>query len=221
MSLANLCQELRLKTNADAFISELRRYSYHNWVPGTWQAASVKQVRFLDGHPTWGEDDVYGVFFHKTESINGQLRPLPLPDDPVPVVTLMVSDVGGEYPLLVKILPRSETGVRFAEEFMTRCRKLWDTPDAHLQSSQPEATLSRKYLPQLLKILDERFNEGELKTLCFRLAADYDNLPDEGKANKARELILYLENRNRISDLIKSGKEQRPDIEWPEVVDDD
>jgi len=73
----------------------------------------------------------------------------------------MLSDVGGEYPLLVKILPRSETGVRFTEEFVTRCRKLWDTPDAHGRSSQPEATL----LERLKRLLVED------PTLAAQLAA--------------------------------------------------
>ena len=73
----------------------------------------------------------------------------------------------------------------------------------------------------MLHILRERFSEGELKTLCFCLKVDYDDLSNGGKANKARELTQYLDRRGRMYDLIKVGKEQRPDIkEWPEVVND-
>jgi hypothetical protein len=47
-------------------------------------------------------------------------------------------------------------------------------------------------LIKLRKILDERFSESDLRTLCFDLHVDYQSLPGEGKADKARELIQYL-----------------------------
>jgi len=85
-------------------------------------------------------------------------------------------------------------------------------------STEDTADKQQEYPSQLLEILDQRFDEGELKTLCFYLDVDYDNLPDKGKANKARELIKYLERRNRIPELVRVGKQLRPDISWPEVV---
>jgi len=86
-------------------------------------------------------------------------------------------------------------------------------------STEDTADKQQEYPSQLLLgILDKRFDEGELKTLCFDLGIDYDNLPDEGKANKARELIKYLERRNRIPKLVRVGKRLRSDISWPEVV---
>jgi hypothetical protein len=62
--------------------------------------------------------------------------------------------------------------------------------------------------------LVERFNEGELRTLCFRLGIDYDDLIGEGKSDKARELIAYLERRASLSRLMEVGKQLRPDISW-------
>ena len=40
----------------------------------------------------------------------------------------------------------------------------------------------REYLVKLRQILDARFDEGELRTLCFDLGVDYDGLPGEGTA---------------------------------------
>lgn len=62
-------------------------------------------------------------------------------------------------------------------------------------------------------ILVERFDEGELRTLCFDLEIDYDSLPGKGKADKARELLAYLERRHRISDLVEYIRARRPDID--------
>jgi hypothetical protein len=70
------------------------------------------------------------------------------------------------------------------------------------------------YLTKLRKLLVEYFNLGELQTLCFDLDVDYDSLPGEGKASKARELVAYLGRRGIISKLVRIGKQQRPDIPW-------
>ena len=42
-------------------------------------------------------------------------------------------------------------------------------------------------LAELLDSLVKHFNDEELRTLCFGLDVDYDILPAQGKANKARE----------------------------------
>jgi hypothetical protein len=36
---------------------------------------------------------------------------------------------------------------------------------------------------------------------------DYDVLPGDGKADKARELAAYLERRDRIPELIETGQQ--------------
>ncbi len=66
----------------------------------------------------------------------------------------------------------------------------------------------------LHQILSERFNEGELRTLCFYLGIDYENLLPGGKADKARELLSVLESRNQLQKLIEVGSQMRPDITW-------
>ncbi len=70
---------------------------------------------------------------------------------------------------------------------------------------------------KLRRILARYFNAGELRTLCFDLGIDYDDLPGEGKTDKARGLVSYLERRDRIPELIKLGKQVRPNAPWDEV----
>jgi hypothetical protein len=74
--------------------------------------------------------------------------------------------------------------------------------------------LKQERLTQLRRILTNHFSERELNTLCFDLGIDYDSLPGEGKTDKARELISYLERRNLVLKLVQTGKCVRPDISW-------
>lgn len=58
----------------------------------------------------------------------------------------------------------------------------------------------------LLHLLNKKFDLEEFKTLCleYRMSypqLDYDNIAGSTKEAKARELILYLERRDRINDF--------------------
>lgn len=70
------------------------------------------------------------------------------------------------------------------------------------------------HLVKLFKALARYFDEEELRTLCFILGIEFDALKGEGKANKARELILYLDRRGRIAELIQNCKRLRPHVSW-------
>jgi hypothetical protein len=78
---------------------------------------------------------------------------------------------------------------------------------------QPEP-VERVDVAELRQLLARRFSLGELRDLCFDLGVDYDDLPAEGKAEKARELVAYLERRERISELVEMLRERRPDVDW-------
>ncbi len=69
----------------------------------------------------------------------------------------------------------------------------------------------------LRKILITKHDEEELKTYCFDLGVEYASLRGDTKPARARELIIYLNNRDRIADLVGLGREARPDIVWPDV----
>jgi len=92
-----------------------------------------------------------------------------------------------------------------------------------IEATMPPATAlpELKHLVSLIQTLATRFDTEDLRTLCFSLGVDYDDLPAEGKANRARELVKYLERRDQIPDLIEAGRELRPDVSWsdiPEVI---
>ena len=72
-------------------------------------------------------------------------------------------------------------------------------------------------LATLHQILIDRFGESDLRTLCFRLRVDYESLPDEGKANKARELIILAERQGRLAELLQIGQDLRPHSVWADL----
>jgi hypothetical protein len=80
--------------------------------------------------------------------------------------------------------------------------------DERGSSHQPQ----RVEAGDLYAILDTRFDMEELRTLCFQLSVDFDNLRGEGKSSKVRELIKYLERRDRLPNLFPEMKKLRPDI---------
>ena len=67
---------------------------------------------------------------------------------------------------------------------------------------------------ELRRLLNQHLGSDELYDLCRVLNIDYENLPSEGKAGKARELIAYLDRAGRLTDLLKACKRLRPDIAW-------
>lgn len=61
-----------------------------------------------------------------------------------------------------------------------------------------------------LYFIDRRYSLDELKTLCFELGVDYDNLPGEGKRGKARELILHESRRRGLTRLAALLEREHP-----------
>lgn len=75
-------------------------------------------------------------------------------------------------------------------------------------------------LAQFNGLLRKQFNESELKDVCLTLQVDYELLPGNSKADKSRELILYLQRRGRVSHLLSLVKQERPHIPWPDTIND-
>lgn len=91
------------------------------------------------------------------------------------------------------------------------CRRI-----SHQTKTLQQETRAERFR-QLHPILKDRFGDDELKTLCDSLGVIYDDLGGEGRAAKARELIRWLEDRDRLADLIIISRNERPDIKWPDV----
>lgn len=75
----------------------------------------------------------------------------------------------------------------------------------------------RDFRVSLRDILTDYFSKEELRTLCFDLGLDYDNLPGSGRSGKARELVLQVERGDLIDDLIKLVRRVRPNAPWPDM----
>ncbi|MFO7662835.1 MAG: hypothetical protein R6X18_09605 [Chloroflexota bacterium] len=77
------------------------------------------------------------------------------------------------------------------------------------------AQFSQYELSQLLDWLVYHFDKEELKTIAFKLRIDIDNLPADNKESFARELIRYLDRRDRLSELVILVQQNRPHVSWP------
>lgn len=71
---------------------------------------------------------------------------------------------------------------------------------------------------QMYQVLMQRFDDSELQTLCFNLGIDYDVLRGSSKADKARDLIVYLYRRERIAELVPAILKMRDDITADDFV---
>ncbi len=77
-----------------------------------------------------------------------------------------------------------------------------------------DLTRPQREAVRLRQMLVERFSEDELRTLCHDLGVDFEVLGGHGKAGRARELVAYLERRERLDDLVRAGRLHRPDVAW-------
>lgn len=83
-----------------------------------------------------------------------------------------------------------------------------------MQNKTNSDPLEPNELAALVATFTHRFNEEELRALCFSLSIDYNDLPGNGKSSKAREIAQYLKRHNLISKLLEIGVQLRPDIDW-------
>lgn len=99
----------------------------------------------------------------------------------------------------------------FCAELLRRC--LASDPPVSIVAVTRDSN-SKTVLRQLLMTF---FSDGELRTLCFDLGIDYENLPGIGKEDKARELIAYAVRHGRLSELEEECRRLRPNANWPVV----
>jgi energy-coupling factor transporter ATP-binding protein EcfA2 len=71
---------------------------------------------------------------------------------------------------------------------------------------------------RLLDAISRAFSREELRTLCFELNVEYDDLPADGRINKARELIQLCERLECLEALVRLCREKRPHVEWPALI---
>ena len=64
------------------------------------------------------------------------------------------------------------------------------------------------------KQLAEHFDLSGLKTLCFDIGIDYEDLAGDTKTDKARELVKFVYRTGRIPEILKHCQELRPHVDW-------
>lgn len=70
----------------------------------------------------------------------------------------------------------------------------------------------------LRQVLMDCFSKSDLQNICFDLKVDYENLSGDSKSDKARELIIHLERRGRLAELIKLGRQHCPQAPWTDIL---
>ena len=109
--------------------------------------------------------------------------------------------------------------------------EIYTTLDALPQEESSSADVSVQrvktnpsdFRAKLRQDLAEYFGEEELRTLCFDMALDYESLPAQGKAGKAREIVAQVERNGAITKLIEQCRLLRPNVQWmgmPEMNSD-
>lgn len=68
------------------------------------------------------------------------------------------------------------------------------------------------FATKLFQILCDHFDLEELRTLCFHLNVEYDDLRGEGRLAKARELIKFMQRTDQLNFLWNTIQQVRPDI---------
>ncbi len=70
---------------------------------------------------------------------------------------------------------------------------------------------------QVRQVLAANFDGDEVRALCVNLDVEYESLLTLGEEpeEKIKALVRLLEDEGRISALVKSSKQMRPDLSWP------
>ena len=62
------------------------------------------------------------------------------------------------------------------------------------------------------------FNLEELNNLCFDLNINFENLSGTTLHLKSKELVMYCDRYNKLSDLLEQCKKLRPNTSWQEII---
>ena len=101
------------------------------------------------------------------------------------------------------------------EQGLATLEALASSPAIQKPAGSPKDKTPRSDLhARLRQQLTDHFSEEELRTLCFDLGLDYESLPAQGKAGKARELVAEAARSDRLQELIAQSRSLRPHVAW-------
>jgi hypothetical protein len=93
------------------------------------------------------------------------------------------------------------------------CRETLHELAAQLTTGEIERAASEN-VAQIFEVLRDRFSLDALKTLCFNLGMNYEELPGQTLSAKARELVRFFQQRNQLDQLQEAIEHFRPDIRF-------
>ncbi|MCB8975838.1 MAG: NACHT domain-containing protein [Ardenticatenaceae bacterium] len=68
----------------------------------------------------------------------------------------------------------------------------------------------RNDINALRQFIGELYDLNELRTLCFELGIDYEDLPEGGKSSKVRDLLILMGRKRSLDQLLAKLHEDRP-----------
>lgn len=90
-----------------------------------------------------------------------------------------------------------------------------------LTASTPPAPAPNSHRPvdiqcrnQLYDLLSTRFNESELRALCFYVAINWEDLSGNNRSDKIIALLRHAERHHLLDELLDKGRYLRKDISW-------
>lgn len=79
-------------------------------------------------------------------------------------------------------------------------------------AASQESTIDRV---QLFKLMDKHLSEEDVKNAMFDLSMDYETIPGDTKTAKIRELILHMQRRERLAELLTYCQREHTYANWP------
>ena len=73
-------------------------------------------------------------------------------------------------------------------------------------------------LPKLRQAMTELFSENEIRTVCFDLDIDFEDLKPGGKSDKIRELVALCVRTQRTEALLNHCAKIRPGFHWQTIT---
>jgi hypothetical protein len=81
-----------------------------------------------------------------------------------------------------------------------------------------EHTARIRGLALLRDLIDQHFSLDEIQTLSFDLGIEFEHLAGNTRPLKIQNLIIYLSQRERLSELLAQVQDQRPSVPWQRLA---
>ncbi len=91
--------------------------------------------------------------------------------------------------------------------------------EGYLLQTSFRQKIAQEALTELRQKLMAHFSEQDLRTLCFDLGIEYDDLSGDNRESKARELINRFKRRESMGELLSACSKSRPGAMWDKLAE--